>query len=109
MTPPFVSDTWPLSIQTLSLPTMLVAPVQTRVDLPCQTGDPERFFAESPEVIEAAKLECQACPLVEACLAGALARREPHGVWGGEWFVNGDVVARKRPRGRPRKLEEVAA
>ncbi|CAM5326708.1 WhiB family transcriptional regulator [Streptomyces tanashiensis] len=30
-------------------------------------------------------------------------RREPWGVWGGELFVQGVVVARKRPRGRPRK------
>ena len=42
-------------------------------------------------------------PLIEACLAGAKERREPWGVWGGELFVQGVVVARKRPRGRPRK------
>ncbi len=39
---------------------------------------------------------------VAECLAGALERREPWGVWGGELFVSGVVVARKRPRGRPR-------
>jgi WhiB family redox-sensing transcriptional regulator len=44
------------------------------------------------------------------CLAGALRRREPWGVWGGELLVRGVVVPRKRPRGRPRKVErEVAA
>jgi WhiB family redox-sensing transcriptional regulator len=42
-----------------------------------------------------------------ACLAGALDRGEPWGVWGGEIFERGVVIARKRPRGRPRK--EVAA
>ena len=42
-------------------------------------------------------------PDPEACLAGALERREPWGVWGGELFIAGVVVARKRPRGRPRK------
>ena len=36
-------------------------------------------------------------------LAGALKRREPWGVWGGELFIAGVIVARKRPRGRPRK------
>ena len=41
--------------------------------------------------------------LMEACLAGDKERREPWGVWGGELFVQGVVVARKRPRGRPRK------
>ena len=48
------------------------------------------------------------CPARLACLAGALERREPWGVWGGEWFVQGVVVPRKRPRGRPRKTEVAA-
>ena len=34
---------------------------------------------------------------------GALERREPWGVWGGELFDAGRVIPRKRPRGRPRK------
>ena len=50
-----------------------------------------------------AKGHCQSCPVRELCLAGALERREPWGVWGGQVFVHGDVVARKRGRGRPRK------
>ena len=37
------------------------------------------------------------------CLEGALERREPWGVWGGEIFDAGHVIARKRARGRPRK------
>jgi len=40
-----------------------------------------------------------------ACLSGALERKEPWGVWGGELFVQGVIVARKRPRGRPRKTD----
>ena len=40
----------------------------------------------------------------DACLAGALDRAEPWGVWGGEIFERGAVIARKRPRGRPRKV-----
>ncbi|MGK5639654.1 WhiB family transcriptional regulator [Streptomyces sp. URMC 126] len=71
--------------------------------VPCRTYDPEVFFAESPADVEYAKSLCQTCPLREACLAGAKDRREPWGVWGGELFVQGVVVARKRPRGRPRK------
>ena len=31
-------------------------------------------------------------------------RREPWGVWGGELFVNGKIVAQKRKRGRPPKV-----
>ena len=76
-------------------------------ELPCRS-DPELWFAERPEDVEFAKSLCQSCPVREACLAGALERREPWGVWGGELFVSGVVVARKRPRGRPRK-NDVAA
>nr|WP_202506517.1 WhiB family transcriptional regulator [Streptomyces sp. SID1046] len=79
------------------------------VPVPCRTFDPEVFFAESPADVEYAKSLCRTCPLVEACLAGAIERREPWGVWGGELFVQGVVVARKRPRGRPRKNPVVAA
>jgi WhiB family redox-sensing transcriptional regulator len=32
---------------------------------------------------ERAKKVCARCPIRDACLAGALARREPYGVWGG--------------------------
>ncbi|MEE1804425.1 MULTISPECIES: WhiB family transcriptional regulator [unclassified Streptomyces] len=73
------------------------------VPVPCRAYDPEVFFAESPADVEYAKALCGTCPLIEACLAGAKERREPWGVWGGELFVQGVVVARKRPRGRPRK------
>ncbi|GAA2471585.1 hypothetical protein GCM10010406_04030 [Streptomyces thermolineatus] len=76
--------------------------------VPCRTYDPEVFFAESPADVEYAKSLCRTCPVREACLAGAKDRREPWGVWGGELFVQGVVVPRKRPRGRPRK-NEVAA
>jgi WhiB family redox-sensing transcriptional regulator len=73
------------------------------VDLPCRSFDPEVFFAESPQDVEYAKSLCVDCPIRLSCLSGALERREPWGVWGGELFIGGDVVARKRPRGRPRK------
>lgn len=75
--------------------------------LPC-TEDPDLFFAESPEDVECAKDMCRDCPARLACLAGALERREPWGVWGGELFLRGEIIPRKRPRGRPRK-HEVAA
>jgi WhiB family redox-sensing transcriptional regulator len=71
--------------------------------LPCQQRDSELFFAESPADLELAKTLCTACPVRAECLAGALERREPWGVWGGELFQQGVVIARKRPRGRPRK------
>jgi WhiB family redox-sensing transcriptional regulator len=76
--------------------------------LPCHLVDPDLFFAESPADVERAKALCVDCPVRTTCLAGALARREPWGVWGGQLVLQGVVVARKRPRGRPR-TNEVAA
>lgn len=71
--------------------------------LPCREHDASLWFAESPHDIEMAKGLCRACPVRAQCLAGALHRQEPWGVWGGELFVQGRVVAYKRSRGRPRK------
>ena len=76
--------------------------------LPCRVNDPELFFAESPTDVELAKALCVDCPVRAECLAGALERREPWGVWGGELFLQGVVIPRKRPRGRPRKTEVAA-
>jgi WhiB family transcriptional regulator, redox-sensing transcriptional regulator len=80
----------------------LALPVPSGRDLPC-SENPELFFAEAPADVEAAKMVCQGCLARAECLAGALARREPWGVWGGELLMRGTVVPRKRPRGRPRK------
>ncbi len=76
-------------------------------ELPCRLVDPDLFFAEAPSDVEEAKALCLECPVREACLAGALSRREPWGVWGGELFIAGVIVPRKRPRGRPRKYPVV--
>ena len=78
------------------------------VVLPCWTTDPDLWFADSPADVEVAKALCVPCPLREACLAGALERREPWGVWGGQLVMAGVVVPRKRPRGRPRKVDLAA-
>jgi WhiB family transcriptional regulator, redox-sensing transcriptional regulator len=75
-----------------------------RRTLPCRVQDPDLWFAESPVQLEQAKALCAQCPIRSACLAGALDRGEPWGVWGGEIFDHGVVIARKRPRGRPRKV-----
>jgi WhiB family redox-sensing transcriptional regulator len=70
--------------------------------LPCRR-EPDLWFAERPVELERAKALCADCPIKAECLAGALSRGEPWGVWGGEIFERGAVIARKRSRGRPRK------
>jgi WhiB family transcriptional regulator, redox-sensing transcriptional regulator len=72
------------------------------LDLP-SIEEPELFFAESPQDVEQAKAMCRGCRVRLACLAGALERREPWGVWGGELLIRGTIVPRKLPRGRPRR------
>ena len=77
--------------------------------LPCRNNDPELWFAEQTAAVEQAKAMCRECPLMAGCLAGAIERAEPWGVWGGEVFVDGRVVATKRGRGRPRKVDVVVS
>jgi WhiB family transcriptional regulator, redox-sensing transcriptional regulator len=89
------------------IPRSPLTPAPVRRPLPCRVQDAELWFGESPAQLEQAKAFCAGCPVRDACLAGALRRAEPWGVWGGEIFERGEVIARKRPRGRPRK--EVAA
>lgn len=72
--------------------------------IPCQSQDPDLWFAEQPRELTYAQKLCGLCPLRQECLAGALARHEPWGVWGGQIFLDGQVVAVKRGRGRPRKV-----
>lgn len=73
--------------------------------IPCRSQDPELWFAEQAPQIAKAKELCGTCPIVAACLRGAMDRQEPWGVWGGEVLVDGQIVAQKRGRGRPRKTE----
>jgi WhiB family redox-sensing transcriptional regulator len=71
-------------------------------DLPCHVHDPDLWFAESADQLERAKALCTSCPVRNGCLAGALRRNEPCGVWGGEILLHGRVIPFKRGRGRPR-------
>ena len=67
---------------------------------PCRRNTRQRF-SDQPADLELAKASCRACPLREPCLAGAVERREPCGVWGGEILENGKIITHKRSRGRP--------
>ena len=75
-------------------------------DALCRDGGGEFahiFFSEELQDIARAKSICAECPAIAPCLEGALARREPLGVWGGQLFMNGKILASKRRRGRPPK------
>ncbi len=61
------------------------------------------FFSDHVVDISRAKAMCALCPLRLNCLADALEREEPWGVWGGELISGGRIVANKRPCGRPPK------
>jgi len=73
--------------------------------LPCRRQNAQLWFSDLPAELRLAKAYCQPCPVRRLCLAGAVERQEPHGVWGGEIFASGAIIADKRPRGRPRSVE----
>ena len=82
---------------------LLTMQAQARDDLlPCRRENPQLWFSDRPGDLQLAQAYCQPCPVRRACLAGAVERGEPHGVWGGEIFDRGAIIAEKRPRGRPR-------
>lgn len=81
----------------------------TAFTLPCHNSDPELFFSEKSEEISYAKSLCAGCPVKRECLQGALSRKEPCGVWGGELFEEGVAIAAKRLPGRPRLNRELVA
>ena len=106
-----VPATHEMEVTSMQLTTLLEPTLDGRANqraIPCRANDAELWFAESPTDVEHAKSLCGDCPVRTECLAGALERREPWGVWGGQLLVQGAIVASKRPRGRPRKCEAAA-
>lgn len=81
-----VNDDWQASAQ--------CATVSNAADL---------FFSEELGEIASAKRICAECPVIAPCLEAAIRRGEPWGVWGGQLFYNGRILANKRRRGRPPK------
>ena len=73
--------------------------------LPCHLENPQLWFSDLPPDLQLAKAYCQPCPMRRVCLAGAVERHEPHGVWGGEIFAHGAIIPEKRPPGRPRRKQ----
>jgi WhiB family redox-sensing transcriptional regulator len=78
------------------------AALSTEPRLPCQASSLDLWFAETPHELDQAKQLCAGCPIRVSCLAGALHRREPCGVWGGEVLHRGTIVAHQPTRRRPR-------
>ena len=72
------------------------------------SGMTDVFFSDDPGDIEQAKRICATCPVIGKCLEKATDRREPCGVWGGQLFRNGHILAVKRRRGRPSKASQAA-
>lgn len=60
---------------------MSPAPAPRTVN-PCRR-DPDLFFSDNPEDIEAAKNICRTCPSRLSCLRDAMDQEIYHGVWGG--------------------------
>ena len=84
-------------------------PVDTVIAKSARCADPRStytplFFSENPAEAARAKAICTRCTVRHLCLARAIQRGEPFGVWGGEFLVDGQVVAVRRGRGRPRKV-----
>lgn len=99
-----VFDTWQ-SVRDLASRALVAEPGTVA----CRTLDAELWFSEDPRTIETAQQMCWQCPLRVECLVGAIDRAEPIGVWGGELFERGRIVAQPTPKGRPRKdADEVA-
>ncbi|MER6559793.1 WhiB family transcriptional regulator [Streptomyces sp. NPDC001027] len=67
---------------------------------------PEDFGVGLAHIIAAeAKAYCGRCPVREACLAAALERREPAGVWGGLDSDERRAIRRRQQRRARRRKE----
>jgi WhiB family transcriptional regulator, redox-sensing transcriptional regulator len=100
-----IESTDPVRVPVAERPPPDVAPWWTHAR--CNDGSGELtdvFFSGEPPDIARAKRLCLSCPALIPCLEGALERREPCGVWGGQLFVDGTIVATKRRRGRPPRV-----
>ena len=98
---------------TAALPELPIGPSQHPVDVQiarkARCADPRAsytalFFSENAMDTARAKAICARCEVRDLCLARALERAEPYGVWGGEFLIDGEIVIAKRGRGRPRRI-----
>jgi hypothetical protein len=78
-------------------------------------GKVELFFPSSTlhwtvrnAAVDEAKALCRSCVNAEECLAMALCRSEPDGVWGGELLRDGRIIPAYPRPGRPAKERPLA-
>ena len=93
--------------QISQLPVPVDSPTAVSVAPRCADGNgtlTPLFFSDDVIDIARAKAICAKCVLSSNCLADALERQEPWGVWGGELLAGGRIVRQKRPCGRPPKV-----
>lgn len=89
-------------------PDTLARPAHWDREAACRRAkDPDCFFPDGDEglvvmLTREAKSYCHRCPVLDHCQADALARPEPHGVWGG-------LTADERRSLLRRAAEEAAA
>jgi len=103
---PIENPEWPAANgNVIQLPTPSLRGFDRRPAVPCQREDPALWFSNVPAELDLAKAFCRGCIQRQSCLTGALDRAEAAGVWGGEIFEEGRIIAFKRPRGRPRKSQ----
>ncbi|CAL9432988.1 Transcriptional regulator WhiB [Streptomyces sp. enrichment culture] len=88
-------------------PDTAARPYDWKEDAACRSADPAVFFPKdhggaAPLVEREAKSFCARCPVLDACLAHALAVPERAGVWGG---LNEDErrLMRRRAQRRARR------
>ena len=91
----------------------MLAPLSTRSSAPIGGTKPCAAMARARSPTCSSPKSCRTSPGPRrsapsarpwsTCLEGAIARREPWGVWGGQMFLNGKILATKRRRGRPPK------
>ncbi len=94
-------------------PDTAARPYDWKEDAACRSADPAVFFPKdhggaAPLVEREAKSYCARCPVVDACLAHAVAVPERAGVWGG---LNEDErrLLRRRAQRRARRAAARAA
>lgn len=75
----------------------------------CAQADPEAWFPETGGSPHAAKNVCARCPITARCLGIALARNEPHGIWGGTTPNQRRALRRRTRTTRPETDTAAAA